>query len=406
MNIAITFGGKSVEHDVSILTGLHASRNVMDGVGVYLVYLTRGNGMLTGSALSSIDYYINGRGKAHECMFSNDVLYKRGGFGFKQVAKIDAVLNCCHGGIGENGELAGFFASLGVPVTSSDSFAASAMMSKSFTRELFSKKGKDKFDQPKYMAFKKSDIKDGIEELCKQVTKKIGFPIIVKPDTLGSSIGITVVHNEDELVQGVELAFTLDNTIVVEEFLKNAVEINCAAFRSGNEIFVSVCEHLDKESQFLDFDKKYLQQGGFIKKIGKQREEEVDQGLNDIFKEIQKMTKRAYEKFGASGVVRFDYLVTGYNSKRAETKLGQEQLGKKDVILSEAVGRDSIKIYLNEANSVPGFLSYHLWHRGGIPYGLLVDMLVKQAIQDYEAHDIVKSSFKSEILTKNRGLVE
>jgi len=390
MNIAIVFGGKSVEHDVSILTGLHAARHVMDGVNVHLVYLTRENCFLVGHCLSNPNYYINGRGKVHKAFFRDGRLFRTGGIrGEVEVSKIDCIVNCCHGGVGENGDLAGYFKVLGIPITSSDAFSAAKVMSKSFTREILaSSKGKERFLQPKFVTLRRSDFVGDIGKNISEIVKKIGLPAIVKPDTLGSSIGISVVKDMVELESAIGVAFTMDDVVVVEQFLDNAAEINCAAFKSGEKIYVSVCEKIDKEKSFLDFDNKYMQEGGFVAKKsgGKQgeREEVIEPRFANVYKEIQSMTKRAYDLFGLKGVVRFDYLVTGIGDVENQDK--------------------NIKIYLNEANSVPGFLSYHLWHRAGMPYGLLIDKLVKHAVVDGGKDFTTK--FKSDILLKNRGLVE
>jgi len=349
-SIAVIFGGRSVEHDISILTGLHAAMHI-ENAKVHLVYLDRENKMATGGCLSDIDFFMTSTKRAKRCHFAEGHLYR----GSRKI-RIDAVLNCCHGGVGENGELAGYFEVAGIPVTSCDYVAAANIQSKIRTREILSAAG---FAQPKFVAVEKGGGFVG----------GIDFPVIVKPDTLGSSIGINVARTEAEVSDALELVFEMDDVAIVEEFFEEIVEVNCSAMRVMNDVRVSACEEINSKREFLDYESKYLDAAsGFIKK-GKTPGEEKD------YSEVQTLTVRAYELFGASGVVRADFMVRGD------------------------------KVYLNEMNSVPGFLAYHLWARVGMPYAVMLDLLVKQAISDAEVKKRLKTVFKSDILTKNRGLV-
>ena len=376
-NIAVIFGGNSVEHDISILTGLHAARHV-ENFHVHHVYLTRDNQMLTGGNIANIDAHINNKIKGKHCHFRDGKLYIKN----KSIPIVSA-LNCCHGGVGENGELSAYLSVAGIPVTSSPHVSASIMQSKTQTREILQRNG---FVQPKFVTFSRDEINPSAVQindvLHTLIINQINFPVIVKPDTLGSSIGINVANNETELGNALEIAFKLDRAVIVEQFLQNIREINCSAMRVGNQIKVSECEQICTKKQFLDFDTKYLDaESGFIKKgkdeNGKklrkapQGEDNADQKL---FDEIKQMTARAYQLFGASGIVRADFIVVDN------------------------------QIYLNEINTIPGFLSYHLWARAGIPYGVLINEAVTQSIHEFKNRNPEISSFKSDILVKNRQL--
>ena len=383
-NIAVIFGGRSVEHDISILTGLHAAAHI-ENARVHYVYLTRENRMLTGAVLAEIDFYImGGKGGAKRCWFADGCLCR----GLRRT-KIDAILNCCHSGVGENGELAAYCRVAGVPVTSCNYIAAANLQSKIRTREILTAAG---FDQPKFAAVSKEDCHPeqsrGIsaDSPTMQGFLRFGrndihidFPVIVKPDTLGSSIGVSVAHNETELRESLELVFEMDSRAIVEEFFDGVIEVNCAAMRAYGEVKVSACEDINRKREFLDFENKYLDAtSGFIKKGKNAGETEDDSSA--LYTEIAHLTRKAYELFGASGVVRADFLVV--------SKVG-------------GVSRT----ILNEINTVPGFLAYHLWARAGMPYGLVIDLAVKQAIADAESSKSTKTVFKSDILIKNRGLV-
>ena len=360
-NIAVCFGGRSVEHDISILTGLHAGNHI-ENARVHYVYLNRENKMFTGDRLADIDHYLSSSKPARRCWFADGCLC----WGMRRRVKIDAVLNCCHSGVGENGELAAFLRVVGVPVTSCDYVAAANMQSKSRTREILTAAG---FEQPRYRTYEKSPFETKGWQALPDGVFALDFPVIVKPDTLGSSIGISIARNEAELLAALELVFQMDTRAIVEEFFEGVTEINCAAMRVMNETKISACEEVDRKREFLDYEGKYLDpSSGFIKK-GKEAEEKKD------YSKIKELTARAYELFSASGVVRADFLIHGE------------------------------RVILNEINTVPGFLSYHLWQRAGMPFALVIDLLIKQAIADYEDKKSLKTVFRSDILTKNRGLV-
>jgi D-alanine-D-alanine ligase len=354
MNVCVIFGGESVEHDVSILTGLHAAKHLPRSFNSRLVYITRDGKMLCGKALSKVDFYSDSL-----CRFAKRAWFHDGSLctRFKKF-KVDAVINCCHGGVGEDGRLASYFDVLGIPVTSCKSRAGYEMQSKSRTREVLVANG---FVQPTYKVLKRAD---GAEF--------VGSPLVVKPDSLGSSIGISVAHNQKELDDAIELAFKMDDTVIVEEFINDAIEVNCAAFNFGGRVITSACEVIKKKGAMFDFDTKYLDTAsGFIKKS----ELNPDGGLaREITDEIKNLAAKAYEIFGARGVIRADFLMSGG------------------------------KIYLNEINTVPGFLAYHLWQRVGLSYTTLLQMLAEEAIKSTKKD--LETAFQSDILQKNRVLVE
>ena len=362
-NLVIVFGGRSVEHEISILTGLHAARHVMDGYRVHMVYMTRDNKFVTGRALVDIDFYQNKKGKVRECWFGDGNLVTRSFFGVRRIP-IHAVINCCHGGVGEDGRLAAAFDVAGIPITSSAPQTSAELMSKIATRNRLVAEG---FVQPKFFA---------VESVDQMIPEDFGFPAIVKPDKLGSSIGITVVKTAEDLGAAIELALLFGKTAIVEEFVVEATEINCAAFCYGDRVMTSHCEIItkDEDGGFLDFDKKYLDSSsGFVKKT-KGKPKELTPEMQGIIERVGEMTRNAYQIFGCSGVVRCDFLVRGE------------------------------EVFLNEINTVPGFLGYHLWAQVGIPYGMLLDRMVKQATNG--ARELAITDFKSNILERNRGLVE
>lgn len=359
-NIVVIYGGRSPEHDISILTGLHCAKHITDDYSVRLVYVTRQNKFVLGG--DNIDDYISGKCDCWaECRFANGALYKCGVLG-KKVCNVWCVVNCCHGGSGENGELAGLMSIAGVPMTGCDTVAASAQQSKTATREILTAHS---FAQPKFQSVSKNGPRD----------IKIELPVIVKPDCLGSSIGITVARTAEELQNGLDLAFTMCSTAVVEEYFADMQEVNIAVMRKNGGLEVSSPEVVGGKN-FFSFDDKYLNGGGSVGSQPKKGTGEEDEFVKKHEAEISGLAKQAYMIFGSSGVVRSDFLIT------AE------------------------RIILNENNTVPGFMAYHLFLKKGIPYGVVIDAMINNAVDEFNEKHNVETEFRSEILVKNRILAE
>ena len=341
-NIAIVYGGQSTEHDVSILTGLHLARHITDDYRVTLVYLTKDNQFVYGS--HKIDDYISGKASRAKI--------------FKRWDKIACVVNCCHGGAGEDGTLAAVLKFYDLPVTSCPAISAWQQQSKIATREKLTAAG---FAQPRYQVLTDLTLS----------SLKLPLPVVVKPDLQGSSIGVAVAHNQDELRTAVKTALGLGSRVIVEELVTDMQEVNIAVMRHDGKIITSGLELVGNQQFFSFADKYYNTDSGFMKKGTASPD---DAFLAKVAPRIEKLAVVAYELFGSRGVVRSDFMVKGD------------------------------QIILNENNTVPGFMAYHLWLKKGIPYGVVIDDMIQEAIHDHQNEHFV-TNFDSEILVKNRQLV-
>ncbi len=343
LKIGVIYGGKSTEHDVSILTGLHLAKHITEAYQVVLIYLTRDNRAVVGSR--KIDDYISGKaGKAKL---------------FRHWYQLACVINCCHGGMGEDGTLAAALQFQGVPVTSCDAVSGWLQQSKIATRQILTAAG---FLQPRFQVVTSADIS--------QI--KLPLPLVVKPDLQGSSIGITVVHTPDELSAAVSMALGLGERVIVEELIAEMREVNVAVMRERGNIITSALEVVGSE-KFFSFDEKYFNtDSGFVKKSGQTPD---DAFLAKVEPQIKKLAEQAYQLFGSSGVVRVDFMVQGE------------------------------KIILNEINTVPGFMAYHLWLKAQIPYGVVIENLIQDALKRQQQKQHYITHFDSDILAKNRQLV-
>ena len=343
LRIGVIYGGNSTEHDISVLTGLHLAKHVTENYQLNLIYLTHENRAVVGS--HKIDDYISGKASRAKT--------------FRTWHKLDCVINCCHGGMGEDGTLAAVLKFYHIPITSCDAASGWLQQSKIATRQILTAAG---FLQPRFQVVTNLDMQ--------QI--KLPLPLVVKPDMQGSSIGVTVARTDDELRTAIETALSLDARVIVEEYITEMREVNVAVMRENGQVITSALEIVGGE-KFFSFDEKYFNaDSGFVKKSSHTPDDEF---LTKIEPQIKTLAERAYQIFQSCGVVRVDFMVQGE------------------------------KIYLNEINTVPGFMAYHLWLKAKIPYGVVIDNLIQDAIARQQKNKQFVTYYNSEILVKNRQLV-
>ena len=351
MNIGVIFGGNSTEHDVSVLTALFVT-NAVRGKTVWPICIEAAGAWKTGKFFRVADL-----AAMKPCaLLPGGELVRLGKLGPKKLARLDCVVNCCHGGAGENGDLAGLLATLGVPVTSSDPYASRISMNKILTKTALPE-GVRRAD----WAALRPDGSAREEALA------FGLPAVVKPASGGSSIGISVCRTEEELDRALALAFTLDDEVLCERFVPEFKEVNCAAYRRGEEIVLSRLESPGRRADILSFDEKYM---NFSKQSGDREFPAVLPAAAEA--EILATTERVYRAWGMRGIVRMDYLVTAEG------------------------------VFFNEANSVPGSLAFYLFERD---FGQVLDEVVEEALAERERKAKLVTSFHSQLLNAgSRGL--
>ncbi|MDR3264297.1 MAG: D-alanine--D-alanine ligase [Clostridiales bacterium] len=356
-NILVIFGGKSCEHDISVITALQALKNAdREKYDIFPLYIK--DGMYTGKALEDLKTYadFDGAKKAlKKAEFVNGGIRFFKCPSFKKYVKADCALICCHGGVGENGQLQGLLEFYGIPYTSAGTAAAAVFMDKTLTKE-FAYANKLPI-LPYYV------IKDGKAEM----PNDLEYPLIVKPASLGSSIGISVAHNADELKSACDIAAQFDSKIIVEKALSDFTEINCAAVRDGGDIIVSECERPVSWKEFLSFDEKY---GGGGDGMKGQRREYPAKIPNNIKKAVQNFTRAVYSHMDMKGSVRIDFLID-----------------KTDGF-----------VYLNEINTVPGSLAYYLFTENGITFKKLIGIMIETGISESKKDSEKSFEYKSRVL--------
>ncbi len=332
--VAVVFGGKSCENEISVLTGVFVL-NVLDRerYDPVPIYIHTDGGLYTSPKMRDLKIF---KEKKYGCF---ERIFLDGGtmYAFnakknrtKGLGKIDVALNCCHGGLGEGGGVSAMMAWNGIPFASPELTPSGIFLDKCLTKTVAQGLG---IPTVEYIRVNEEDYKKRGAFLLKRVGAKLKYPVVIKPAHLGSSIGITVAKTEEEAKTGMEIAFALDHRVIIERYLEKKQDVNCAAYTLDGEICVSEPERAFGAGVY-SFEEKYVKRAsdGVASKDGNISKKGGMSALSaDIREEIRAYTKTVYKRMNLKGVVRMDFLV------------------------SEG------KVYLCEVNTVPGSLAYYLF---------------------------------------------
>ncbi len=319
--VAVFFGGRSCEREISILTGVFVL-NLLDKerFSPLPIYLHTDGRAYTHPSMIDLNFFKKQLPKMQPIFFDGHTVYalnaKKGRI--KTVGGVDAAINCCHGGLGEGGGVSALCQYHAIPLASPDMTSSAIFLDKSVTKLFLRALNIPTVD---FVKVCEGDYQRRGAFLLKTVERKLGYPVVVKPARLGSSIGISLARNEEELKEALVTAFALDGRVLVEKYLKDKRDVNCAAFMRDGEIFVSEVE-LAFGQGIYSFEEKYEKrgkEGGRYAFTGELREK------------IRAYTRTVYKRMSLNGVARMDFLVSGG------------------------------KVYLCEVNTVPGSLAYYLF---------------------------------------------
>ena len=348
--LCVIFGGKSCEHDVSIITGMQLAKNY--GNEIEKIYLGLDNKFYLATKINSLKQFQDKTNlKLKEVIFHDSALYSKGLIS-KKIFDVECVINCCHGGVGENGDLKSFFSLHKVKCTSTNSLSAHVTMNKSLCKRLVS----EVVPTVKGVCVSQQDF----EECCKLIEDEFSSELIVKPNSLGSSIGVAACDKENYQNQ-IQAIFNMNDDALVEERVVDMVEYNQACMIIDGEIVLSAIEQPVSKSDFLSFDDKYNSA-----QKGKQADRIIPADISQkLEKEINETTRQIYSLLHLEGIVRIDYI---YDNKKK-------------------------KLYFNEVNTIPGSMAYYLFEPIGIDYITLINNLIQNTkdVEDY-------SFFETDIL--------
>lgn len=381
--VAVIFGGRSTEHDVSIVTALASIIKPLEltkNYKVEAVYVAKNGAWHWDDKLKDIELFSSG--KIQDFLHKNQpasvqfdggmTLIKASGIaGRKTLRKIDVAFPAMHGTYGEDGSLMGLLRMAGVPFVGCDMDASAVSMDKVLAKQVA-----ESNDIPvsKYEYLYRDTFARKTADVLRKIESKLKYPLFVKPAHLGSSIGITRATNQTELQNAIEVACHYDEKVIVEEEVQNLIEVTLPIM--GNETLrpAMLERPLTKPEDFFDFETKYLQGGkkGGGKGIkGAQGYSEVPAQLDEkLYKMAEETGLKAYRALGCGGIARIDMLI----DQKTQT------------------------VYFNEANPLPGGLYEHNWRAAGVSSVDLVQTLIRLAEERFQRQQQQNTVFTTNYL--------
>ncbi|MDI6751857.1 MAG: D-alanine--D-alanine ligase family protein [bacterium] len=356
--IGVIFGGRSVEHEISILTAYQAIEALDKSKFTPIpIYIRRDGRWFYVNSLRLSDFKKQYPSLQKKRQFWTKSLFT------KELAGLDVAMPLIHGTYGEDGTLQGLLELADIPYVGSGVMSSALGMDKVIMKAVFRGLGLPVVD---YCWVKKAEWKEEGEAVIERIEQKIPYPLFVKPANLGSSIGINKAGSREDLVFALDVASSYDLKMIVEKAVSPVVEINCAVLGEKKPI-ASVCEQPVSWKTFLDYDDKYATGGkakgmkGLARKVPAEIPEEMA-------KRIQDMAITAFFGLDCRGVARIDFLV------------------KQD------------QIYINEINTIPGSLSFYLWQKPmGITFTELLNRLIALAKEVYQEKKKLIYEYKGKI---------
>lgn len=373
--IAVIFGGRSVEHDVSIITAhipIIQSLLASGQFDVWPVYISKDGGWYCDKAMNDLDFFKQNDFEARLRKQKKITLSFDGGLKIiwpglvPKTLKIDVVFPAMHGTFGEDGSLMGLLRMANAPFVGCDLFASAVAMDKVLTKQILLS---ENIPVVPYVWFAKNDWENN-QHTLKEKIEKLQWPLFVKPAHLGSSIAVAKVKNDAELENAIEVALHYDDKVLVEESVENLIEVTLPIM-GNRELRLAAIERPLNKTEFLDFSDKYL--AGGKKSGGEDLQREIPAKIGeDLAREVKDLGKQTYLALGCSGIARVDFLIDDANKK----------------------------VYVNEVNTLPGSLYHHNWKKIGVSGVELVTELVALAEERFAEQQDITYTFNSEILKK------
>lgn len=366
--VAVIFGGRSVEHDVSIVTG-HQIMNAFPAGGyeVVPVYIARDGRWFTGDALAELDNFRDEdllmRADIHACVLSPDTRHHgliinplAGRFSKSEVKRIDVAFPALHGTHGEDGSVQGLFELADIPYVGYATLGSALTNDKIMTKTVLRQAGIPVLDD--YWTTRNLWL-DRPDEVIAEILHKFDFPLFIKPATLGSSIGIGRADSEGLLRASIDIAANFDRRILIEPAISDGIEVNCSVIGFGDRYEASTLEQPVSWDEFLSYEDKYLRGDEGMKSAERLIPAPISPELSE---RIKSTSIAAFKAVDGRGIARVDYLARP----------------------------DRDELYLNEINTMPGSLAFYLWREDGYTAADLVIKLVELA---RDAHAEKRRSF-------------
>lgn len=374
-NILVIFGGKSAEHDISIITGItiiNALKSIPEYTAIPL-YIAKNGGWYTHEKLELLESYQNpetlsvllNKTQTVSLDFQQGLSLKHTSL-FKKPTPIHVAFPAMHGTNGEDGSLMGLLRLADIPFVGCDLQASVIAMDKVLTKQVTEKLG---LPSTPYTYFTKDQWQSQKTQL-ENTLSHLNYPLFVKPVHLGSSIGISKVTDKDKLENAIDVAFHFDDKIIIEQAVPNLIEVTCLALGNESNPQTSLVEQPHWQADFLNFEDKYITKGGAIT-TGSKASTTIPANIDpELTNQVKLLTLKAFQAIGASGIARCDFLIN----------------------------QNTREVYLNEINPLPGGLYMHNWKKTGISPKELVEQLIHLAEARYQSQQKLNHVFSSSVL--------
>ena len=380
-NVAVFYGCRSVEHEVSIISAVQAMHSIdREKYDVTPVYVTKSGEMYTGEKLFNIEEYKNLPELLKQCKKVNfarengKVLMKYENislFAKNKTVSIDVAFPIVHGTNCEDGTIQGFFEFLDLPYVGCDIISSAVGMDKAVFKDVLKNAGLPVLP---CLCYRAREYMTDKESIIKNILDKIGLPLIVKPVNLGSSVGITKVNTEAQLNEALTLAFSFADKVLVEHAVTAIREINCSVLGDADNCEASVCEEPFMNDEILSYEDKYMgnsKNGGQSKGMASLGRKIPADLSDEKSTEIRTLACKIFKVLGANGVVRIDFIID------TETDI----------------------VYANEINTIPGSLAFYLWDATGVPYRELINRLIDLAFRRQRNRENLTYTIDTNILS-------
>ena len=387
IKLGVFFGGKSVEHEIAIITANQAITSLnKEKYEIIPIYISKNGKMYTGEKLFDLKEYrdldkllknceevvcVNDGNKVKVLRVNNKM------FGKNIVNTIEVAFPIMHGTNGEDGSIQGFLEILGVPYIGPDVLASSIGMDKIMMRRILKEQGIPSLD---YVAFYSLDYIKDEEKYIKEIEEKLTYPVIVKAANLGSSVGIKKAKDREGLAEAIEFAMEFSDRIMVENAIVKLKEINCSVMGDMIEAVPSTCEEPIGSDEILSYTDKYVgnnkTKGGSKSQGMATLQRKVPADISEeMTKKIQDIAVKTFKILGCNGVSRIDFMIDLENNN----------------------------VYVNEINTIPGALSFYLWEATGKSFEKELDELIELAFKRNRERQNRTYSYDQNILALGNG---
>lgn len=382
-NIGVFFGGRSTEHEISVISANQAMHAInTDSFDVTPIYITKQGRWYTGDALMDVKNYKDISALLKQCtevymepVFGDYNLYRRKPkmFGSNILATLDVAIPVLHGSNGEDGTFEGILDSIGIPYAGCNVLASANGMDKITMKMILQACNVPVVD---YVWFTDKQWDSKRQQMIQLVEEKLGYPVIVKPANLGSSVGIGRAGDRNALIERLNEAEKYSSRLIVEHMVDNLHEVNCSVLGDCDDYITSVCEEPIKSGEILSYDDKYM--GGTKGAKGMQASQKrIPANLpKEVTERIQFLAGETFRVLSCHGVSRVDVIMDADNGN----------------------------IYVNEINTIPGSLSFYLWEATGIPFSELMERLVKLALKRKREMAMKTVSYDQNIFSMGGGV--